>query len=105
MANPDRPRAQCADVCAFVGGLYGDDLHAKRINSRADATLGVMQSASLAGTMVGQALALAKSLLTKHAIKQVDRMLSNQGIDVWDSFVRLVPYQIGERREILVAMD
>ncbi len=105
MANPDRRRAQFADVRAFVGGVYGPDLHAKRIDSLAAATLGVMQSASLAVSMIGQALALAKGLVTKHAIKQVDRMLSNHGIDVWDSFARWVPHQIGERREILVAMD
>ncbi len=32
-------------------------------------------------------------------------MLSNNGIDVWDSFARWVPQQIGARRDILVAMD
>jgi hypothetical protein len=31
-------------------------------------------------------------LVTKHAVKQVDRLLSNDGIDVWDSFVRWVPH-------------
>ena len=85
--------------------VYGADLHAKRIDSLAGATLGVMQSASLAVAMIGQALAQARGLVTKHAIKQVDRMLSNNGIDVWDSFARWVPHQIGERRDILVAMD
>jgi hypothetical protein len=105
MADLDRGRAQFAEVRGFVGGVYGGDLHAKRIDSLAAATLGVMQSASLAVAMIGQALALAKGLVTKHAIKQVDRMLSNHGIDVWDSFARWVPHQIGERREILVAMD
>jgi len=43
--------------------------------------------------------------VTKHAIKQVDRMLSDNDIDVWDSFARWVTHQIGERRDILVAMD
>jgi hypothetical protein len=52
----------------------------------ADATLGVMTSASLAVAVIGQALAQARGLVTKHAIKQVDRLLSNQSIDVWDSF-------------------
>jgi hypothetical protein len=94
-----------ADVRAFLGAVYGADLHAKRIASLAGATLGVMQSASLAVAMIGQALAQAKGLVTKHAIKQVDRMLSNNGIDVWDSFARWVPHQIGTRQEILVAMD
>lgn len=105
MAQADRRRAQLADVRAFVGAVYGADLHAKRIDSLAGAALGVMQSASLAVAMIGQALAQAKGLVTKHAIKQVDRMLSNNGIDVWDSFARWVPHQIGTRQEILVAMD
>ena len=27
----------------------------------------------------------ARGLVTKHAVKQVDRLLSNEGIDVWDN--------------------
>jgi len=105
MADSDRRRVRLADVRSFVAELYGNDLHVKRIDSLAGATLGVMQSASLAVAMIGQALAQAKGLITKHAIKQVDRMLSNNGIDVWDSFARWIPHQIGEQRDILVAMD
>jgi hypothetical protein len=33
--------------------------------------------------------------VTRHAVKQVDRLMSNSGIDVWDSFVRWVPRQVG----------
>ena len=105
MANPDRRRAQFTDVRSFVDQVYGADLHGKRIDSLAGATLGIMQSASLAVAMIGQALAQARGLVTKHSVKQVDRMLSNTGIDVWDSFARWVPHQIGDRRDILVAMD
>src|SRR3978361_92787 len=105
MAIPERRRARFADVGTFVGELYGVDLHAKRVESLAGATLGGMQSAPLAVAMIVQARAQARGLVTKHAIKQVDRMLSNDGIDVWDSFARWVPHQIGERRDILVAMD
>jgi len=105
MGKSERGRARLAEVRAFVGGVYGDDLHAKRIGSLAGATLGVMQSASLAVAMIGQALAQARGLANKHAIKQVDRLLSNAGIDVWQSFARWVPHQIGTRRDALVAMD
>jgi hypothetical protein len=93
------------DIRAFIDGLYGHDLHAKRVDSLAAATLGAMTGASLAVAMIGQALAQARGLLTKHAIKQVDRLLSNQGIDVWDSFARWVPHLIGTREKIVVAMD
>ena len=76
------------DIRGFIGGLYGPDLHAKRVDALAGATLGVMTGASLAVAMVGQAL--ARGLVTKHAVKQVDRLMSNTGIDVWDSFARWV---------------
>ena len=92
----------------FAGSLMGcmEELCTRSgSKSLAGATLGVMQAASLAVAIIGQALAQARGLITKHAIKQVDRLLSNSGIDVWDSFVRWVPHQIGERRDILVAMD
>ena len=93
------------EVQAFIAALYEGELHTKRVTALAGATLGVMASASLAVAVIGQALAQARGLVTKHAIKQVDRLLSNAGIDVWDSFARWVPRQIGARRDILVAMD
>src|SRR6266478_5404042 len=93
------------DIRAFIDGLYEHDLHAKRVDALAGATLGVMSSASLAVATIGQALAQARGLITKHAIKQVDRLLSNQGIDVWDSFARWVPHIVGARKSIVVAMD
>lgn len=97
--------ARRKDIRAFIDDLYEHDLHAKRVDSLADATLGVMTSASLAVAVIGQALAQARGLVTKHAIKQVDRLLSNQNIDVWDSFAHWVPHLIGARKEIVVAMD
>jgi hypothetical protein len=75
-------------IRGFIGSLYGPDLHAKRVDALASATLGVMTGASLAVAMIGQALAQARGLVTKHAVKQVDRLMSNTGIDVWDSFAR-----------------
>jgi Transposase DDE domain len=105
MEQTDRTRGRFDDVRAFIGEVYGRDLHAKRIEALAGATLGVMTAASLAVAMIGHALAQARGLVTKHAVKQVDRLLSNEGIDVWDSFAHWVPHQIGARQRILVAMD
>lgn len=95
-----RDGGRLKDIDAFIHGLYGPDLHTKRVESLAAATLGVMTGASLAVAMIGQALAQARGLVTKHAIKQVDRLLSNKGIDVWDSFARWVPHvQHGGKRQ------
>jgi hypothetical protein len=64
-----------------------------------------MTSALLAVSMIGQALAQARGLSTKHAVKQVDRLLSNQRIVVWETFAHWVPQVVGARTAIVVAMD
>ena len=94
-----------ADISGFLGGLFGEDVHAKRVESLANATLGVMTAASLAVAAIGHGLALARRGLTKHAIKQVDRLLSNPGIDVDQLLALWVPYVVGARPSIAVAMD
>ena len=89
----------------FVSRVFSEDLHAKRVLSLADAALGVVTGASLGVAMIGHALAQARGLADKHAIKQVDRLLSNTGVVVWDLFAPWVREVVGSRREIVVAMD
>ena len=93
------------DIHGFLDSLCGDDVHAKRVYSLANATLGVMTSASLAIHAMGQGLAQARGKLTKHAVKQVDRLLSNAGVEVWSLFAHWVPYAVGPRKRIVVALD
>jgi Transposase DDE domain len=93
------------EVHRFVAGLFDGDLHAKRVLSLANATLGVIKTASLAVNTIGLGLALARGRMTKHAIKQVDRLLSNQGIDIDAALRHWVPYVAGPRTGINVAMD
>ena len=92
-------------VQKYLDGIFAEDLHAKRVMSLANGALGVMTGASLAVSMIGQSLAQARGLLSKHAIKQVDRLLSNQGIVVWDMFAPWVAEVVGARKTIVVAMD
>src|ERR1700712_1638787 len=100
-------------VHRFLTGLFEGDLHAKRVLSLAKATLDVIRTASLAVHTIGQGLALARGRMTKHAIplnalasgKQVDRLLSNWGIDLDAALHHWVPYVVGPRSSINVAMD
>jgi hypothetical protein len=89
----------------FLDGMLGDDMHAKRVLSLANATLGVTRTASLAVHTIGQGLALARGLVTKHAVKQVDRLLSNDGIDIDAVLPHWVQHVTGSRTDIKVAMD
>src|SRR4051812_37057302 len=96
---------QFKDVRSFLDSILSEDTHAKRVDSLANAALGVMTGASLAVAMIGKSLAQARGLLTKHAVKQVDRLLSNPRIEAWDVFATWVPEMVGPRQEIVVAMD
>src|SRR4051794_4359303 len=96
---------QFKHVRSFLDSILSEDTHAKRVDSLANAALGVMTGASLAVAMIGKSLAQARGLLTKHAVKQVDRLLSNPRIEAWDVFATWVPEMVGPRQEIVVAMD
>jgi len=89
----------------LITSLFGEDLHAKRVLSLANATIGVLNAATLGVHAIGLGLARERGLNEKHAVKQVDRFLSNQGIDPWELARRWVPYIIGERDQIAVALD
>src|SRR5664279_419238 len=92
-------------VHRVLGSVFEHDLHAKRVECLCNATLGVLHSASLAVSAIGHGLAAARGLATKHATKQVDRLLSNDGIKIDEILALWVPYVIGARTSIVVAMD
>lgn len=99
------PSLSFEEVHAFLNGLFAGDLHAKRVLSLSNATFGVITSGSLAVHAIGQGLALARGLNPKHAIKQVDRLLSNEGIDIDAALSHWVRFVVGARTSITVAMD
>jgi hypothetical protein len=93
------------DVRAFLDSVLDKDIHTKRVDSLANATLGVMTGASLGVALIGKSLAQARGLLPKHAVKQVDRLLSNRRLEAWDVFATWVPEMVGARLDVVVAMD
>ena len=93
------------EICRFLNELFEHDEHALRVRSLANATLGVITNASLAVHAIGQGLAHAQGLSPKHAVKQVDRLLSNQGVEVDRYFEYWVPYLVGASESVRVAMD
>src|SRR5271157_4899374 len=92
-------------VYDFLKRAFSGSLHAKRILSLANGTVGVLREASLAVSVIGHALAQARGLMDRYAIKQVDRLLSNAGVVVWDLFAPWAREVVGQRKAIVVAMD
>jgi len=93
------------DVHKIVNYVFGDSIHKKRLVSISNAALGIISSGSLIIHRIGRGLASALNLSDKHAIKQVDRLLSNSRLDVSESSEKWVPFVIGARTEIKVTMD
>ena len=93
------------DINEFLRRIFQSNIHQKRLDSLASATLGCVKAASLAIQAIGHSLALAQGLNTKHAIKQVDRLISNAGIEVEKYFSFWVPYMVGNRKEIVTSLD
>jgi len=89
----------------MVRAVFLKSMHAKRVLSLASGAVGTMHAANLGVSAIGRALAQAQGLESKHAIKQVDRLLSNEGIDVWKAFASWVPFVVGSRDEVVVALD
>jgi hypothetical protein len=54
---------------------------------------------------IGKGFAQARGKLSKNAVKQVDRLLSNVGVEVWSLFVHWASYVVGPRQAIVVAMN
>ena len=92
-------------ILNHIDDIFGQDMHAKRVLSLANATHGVIGSGSLAIHAIGNGLSLVSGLDRKHAVKQVDRLLANPKLNVWRLFEDWVPYVVGERAEIVVSMD
>jgi hypothetical protein len=85
--------------------IFGTEMHLKRQHSLADAAMGLMNSDSLRLHALGEGLARAKGNNKKHTTKQIDRLLSNPKLEIWDIAAYWVPYIIGQRKEIEVALD
>jgi hypothetical protein len=85
--------------------VFETDLHARRVLSLSNAATGALNAGALGVHAIGLGLAEAEGLNSKHAIKQVDRLLSNSGIEVWKLFEVWVPFVLAKREESVVALD
>jgi hypothetical protein len=92
-------------VAKTVDELFGDDLHSLRVLSIANGVVGVLHAAVLSIHAIGRGYAQAIGGNKKHGVKQTDRLLSNEGIDLWSLFDNWVRFVVGERSELVIALD
>lgn len=101
----DRKTLDVDHVREFVDRVFGDGLHALRVLSLANGVAGVLNAAAISVHAIGQAYAQVAKITGKSGVKQVDRLLSNGGVElqaVMGSWVRFV---IGENANVVIALD
>jgi hypothetical protein len=106
MSRPSAaPKIAPDRVHEFLSELFVDSMHARRVLSLGNAVVGAVHAAALGVHAIGKALAAASGLEPKHAIKQVDRLLSNMSLSVWELFPLWVKFLLSERQDVFVALD
>jgi hypothetical protein len=91
--------------CRCLEPDFGPALHTKRLLSLSLATVGVCHAPRASIAEIGRNLAAATGKSPKHCIKQVDRLLSNDGFpleEVLPTYIRVIG---GDREAVTLAMD
>lgn len=93
------------NVKSFISNIFAGKEHSKRVESIANAALGIVASGSLIIHRIGRGMAEIFNLTDKSAIKQVDRLLSNEKLQMSKIGPYWIDYLLGDRKEIMVTMD
>jgi len=96
---------QHGKIQELIKSIVGTSLHSKQILSLSNAVQGIIQAASLALSVIGQALAEAQGLDPKYATKQVDRLFSNSKINLTLFYSNWVSFLVQNRTAIIVSLD
>jgi hypothetical protein len=89
-----------------VRGIFAESgFHAKRILSLTQAVVGAAYAAQAGVASLGRAMAVVRKVTPKHAIKQIDRFLSNPAIDLNLAWISYLGFVIGHRAKLVVSLD
>lgn len=85
--------------------VFGEDMHLARVRSMANGVAGVLSATTASVAAIGRAYAGLAGIKTKSGIKQVDRLLSNEGVPLDEVMPLWIKHVVGTMGSITVAMD
>ena len=92
-------------ICEFVRDNFASHLHFKQVESINNAVLGVLSAGKATIAHMGRGLSRLQNSAPKHAIKQIDRLLSNDKFCVNTLQESIIKYVLSDRKEIFIAVD
>lgn len=85
--------------------VFGEDVHLARVRSLANAVAGVLNAVVVTIAAIGRAYAQLAGVESKSGVKQVDRLLSNDGLALDELMPLWVRHVVGTTARIVLAMD
>jgi hypothetical protein len=98
-------RVDSAYARKLVEQVFCEDMHAARVLSLGNGVIGVLHAAVLAVHAIGQAYAKVANIQPKSGVKQIDRLLSNDGFVMAQILKSWVAFVVGVRKDIVVVLD
>jgi hypothetical protein len=92
-------------VVKVVAGIWAGSMHKKRMLSVGMFVWGIMLSRRLSSATIGRSLAKGRKKSAKHGIKQIDRLLGNDKLDVSKELPAYVRWVVSSRNAIVVSLD
>lgn len=89
----------------FAEHVFGEGLHTLRVLSLANGVAGALRAATLSVHAIGQAYAELAKTTAKSGVKQVDRLLSNDGVRLDEVMGQWVRFVTGDTGSVVIALD
>lgn len=104
-AQGARTTVDSAVVAELVESAFSGELHKKLESSIVSSVVGIVEAGALGVSLIGHGLATAEGIDSKHAIKLVDRLLSNRNLQLEQLDLPWTRFILGDRREVVIALD
>jgi hypothetical protein len=88
-----------------VAEMFGAQVHRATVGSLANGVAGALNATMASVAAIGRAYAELAGVREKSGIKQVDRLLSNDGVELSQMMALWVRHVVGQTPSIVVAMD
>jgi hypothetical protein len=89
----------------IVNEIFGEQLHLATVRSLANGVCGALNATLASTAAIGRAYAELAGIRDKSGVKQVDRLLSNEGVELSEVMALWVKHVVGQTPSIVVAMD
>jgi hypothetical protein len=90
---------------ALLKDVFGGDMHLARVQSLANGVAGVLNASMVSVAAIGRAYSELANITRKSGVKQVDRLLSNDGIKLDLIMRNWVRFVVGATPKLVIAID